>query len=325
MIINRILESSAKANEYFRKEDVEVAAKNLDINIDNYDLREIIIGMNIEKEHGSEYGNDVNITGDQAEPTLKIVIAHLREDPEYYTAYVEFKKQREAEGKTNGESQAQVVKECVNAAYLCLTLSKINKNNKFYSKFIAESKSPLSYNVRTAFYENTNFGNVVKGMPLFENAVNKVQLSPTIFRIGAGILPICKGTGRILLGYRSKHSKEPNKWCSFGGKQEPEKGELEENVLNTAKREFTEETGYTGFYNIIPASQFVNGSNTFKFYNNIGIFDDEFEPQLNSEHSEAKWFSLNDIYSLPKEQIHFGIQSLFNDKASIDTIKKYAK
>ncbi len=324
-----VLEASARANEYFRKEDVTVSAKNIGINIDNYDMREIIMGMNIEKEHGSMYGNDVNVTGDQAEPTLKLVIAHLREDPNYYSALIDFKKQRETEKNNepqNGIAQGSLNEsEILSAAYLIVALKNIDKNPNFYSNSL-NKRERISESVRAAFYNKSMLRSLFSGSPLFENIQNnKIQNMQEIYRVGAGILPICKATGRVLLGRRGRNSSEAGKWCNFGGKLNVDNGESEENVLNIAKREFTEETGHTGFYNVIPAFQYVTSSNSFKFYNHIGIFDDEFTPTLNSEHDEAQWMTLNQIYGIPKEQIHFGIQNLFNDKASMDTIKKYAK
>ena len=44
---------------------------------------------------------------------------------------------------------------------------------------------------------------------------------------GAGILPICKKTGRILVAYRSLEVNEPHTWGIFGGKLDEEDGEEE--------------------------------------------------------------------------------------------------
>ena len=69
----------------FTEADVVASAKVADIDISDYDMNEMIIGMNVESEHGSKMGDDVNVTGDQPVPTLKIVLAHMREKPYYYT------------------------------------------------------------------------------------------------------------------------------------------------------------------------------------------------------------------------------------------------
>jgi hypothetical protein len=42
------------------------------------------MGLNVEKEHDGKMGRDVDVVGSKAD-LLKIVIAHLREDPQYYT------------------------------------------------------------------------------------------------------------------------------------------------------------------------------------------------------------------------------------------------
>ena len=49
-----------------------------------YDPEEIRMGLEVEKEHSGEMGKDVAVVKSKND-LLKIVIAHLREDPKYYT------------------------------------------------------------------------------------------------------------------------------------------------------------------------------------------------------------------------------------------------
>jgi 8-oxo-dGTP pyrophosphatase MutT (NUDIX family) len=112
-------------------------------------------------------------------------------------------------------------------------------------------------------------------------------------------------------------------WAGFGGKLEEKYGESEEDVMEIAKREFCEETAFKDYYSIVPTYVYATPNGTFKFYNFIGLFENEFEPMLNSEHTESKWFSLKDIEDIKSDDIHFGIKLLFMNDPSI--IKKYAK
>lgn len=57
--------------------------------------------------------------------------------------------------------------------------------------------------------------------------------------IAAGVLPICKATGRILLVRRGFNQSGSGKWACFGGKFEQDDKDLSE----TALREFVEESG----------------------------------------------------------------------------------
>ncbi len=62
---------------------VKQAAEKTGIDISGYDIGEIKMGMSVEMEHGSELGDDTNISDDDPITTLKIVLAHLKEIPDY--------------------------------------------------------------------------------------------------------------------------------------------------------------------------------------------------------------------------------------------------
>jgi hypothetical protein len=68
----------------FTKEDALKVGKNLDINWDKIDLEEFIIGMNVELEHGTQ-DEKTNITDDDPIKTAEITLAHINEEPHYYT------------------------------------------------------------------------------------------------------------------------------------------------------------------------------------------------------------------------------------------------
>jgi 8-oxo-dGTP pyrophosphatase MutT (NUDIX family) len=138
--------------------------------------------------------------------------------------------------------------------------------------------------------------------------------------VGAGILPIAKNTGRILLNHRSQHVFEPNTYGVFGGKIDQEE---DLNPQAEARREFAEEAGYTGPIQLIPA--YVYKVPTFTYYNFIGVIPSEFSPNIPPEHQWEtqgwKWLYLDEVLQI--EPKHFGLVALL--KHSMSIIKKYAK
>jgi 8-oxo-dGTP pyrophosphatase MutT (NUDIX family) len=133
---------------------------------------------------------------------------------------------------------------------------------------------------------------------------------------GAGILPICRSTGKILISFRSKEVNEPNTFGIFGGKIE--KGET---PLQAAERELVEETEYPGKYEIIPAYVFVAPGGDFQYHNFIGIVEHEFVPTFNWETDSATWMSLEELIAAKPK--HFGLRKLL--EKSMDIIKQFAK
>lgn len=132
----------------------------------------------------------------------------------------------------------------------------------------------------------------------------------------AGILPICRETGRVLVSFRSEQVNEPHTWGTFGGKMD--EGEKPEDA---ARRELVEETGYDGKYELIPAYVFVAPGKKFHYHNFIGLVDKEFEPTYDWETEDSKWLSLKELVELKPK--HFGLKKLL-DK-SMDIIQQFAK
>lgn len=71
-------------NQFILENNLEKYAQQAKIDISKFNKNELLMGMQVEKEHGS-IDSDTNVTSDDPVKTLKIVIAHLREDPRYYT------------------------------------------------------------------------------------------------------------------------------------------------------------------------------------------------------------------------------------------------
>ena len=68
----------------FNEWKVEKIAAAAGLDIGKYDKKQLDMGMKEELEHGKKNKN-LNVTDDDPSMTLKIVLAHLKEDPEYYT------------------------------------------------------------------------------------------------------------------------------------------------------------------------------------------------------------------------------------------------
>lgn len=136
--------------------------------------------------------------------------------------------------------------------------------------------------------------------------------------IGAGILPVCKETKRILVGYRSSHVLEPHTYGVFGGKLDIDDG-IDETIKQACLRELEEETCYRGEIDLVDAYVFKSGD--FTYYNFFGIVPKEFEPELDWENEDAIWITLEELINLKNK--HFGLEALL--KNSIDILKNILK
>jgi 8-oxo-dGTP pyrophosphatase MutT (NUDIX family) len=131
-------------------------------------------------------------------------------------------------------------------------------------------------------------------------------------RAGAGCIILARDTGRILLPLRSSQVEQPHTWGTWGGAIDGH-----ESPTNAVRREVSEEAGYHGHFDLEQLFVFKSGS--FRYFNYLAIVDNEFTPRLDWETAEADWFELNDLPS----PLHFGLQGILNDPASIAKIEQY--
>ena len=142
-------------------------------------------------------------------------------------------------------------------------------------------------------------------------------------RLAAGIIPICTKTGNILLCRRSMEGSYPNHWGLFGGTFE----EVDKIPKETAKREFKEETKFDGNYQISSTPIDTTSNNFITYYTYVGLFDDEFVPDVDGEdahsqeNSDYGWFKLGEM---PDEMIP-ELESVFKEKKTLlnNIISKY--
>jgi len=134
-------------------------------------------------------------------------------------------------------------------------------------------------------------------------------------KIAAGIIPIHPQSGKIMMIQRGVDQSHPNTWSFFGGKFEEEDG----NPKVTAKREFAEESGLDNIkYYISSKPLYVNNDTHSRFYNYLGVFTEQFTPDLEKE-NEAQdygWFNLDEL----PHNMHEGAVELFKEK--MDKIKE---
>ena len=115
-------------------------------------------------------------------------------------------------------------------------------------------------------------------------------------KIAAGVLPICAKTGKVLVIKRGPNQPKPGLWACFGGKFDT----VDKSPKDTAKREFAEESSYVGKYKISRLPLYVNKNNHSLFYTYIGIFNEEFIPDLEKgqEAVEFGWFHISELTTL---------------------------
>lgn len=138
--------------------------------------------------------------------------------------------------------------------------------------------------------------------------------------VGAGVLPICYSTGRILLCKRGKHQSNGLKWASWGGGFEPDQ---DQTPKDCAKREFWEETRCNETYYITNEPIYIKNNLRFKYYLYAGMFKNEWIPDIESEHEaeDYGWFYLND---LPEDMIEDLAEYLNKNSRIINNlIKKF--
>jgi len=69
----------------FTSEEAKEIGKEIGIDFNKFDLEQFRMGLAVELEHGSLWGNETNVTKDDPLFTGRIVWAHLKEIPDYYT------------------------------------------------------------------------------------------------------------------------------------------------------------------------------------------------------------------------------------------------
>lgn len=127
-----------------------------------------------------------------------------------------------------------------------------------------------------------------------------------------GALIYCTKTKRYLFLLRNT-TKHSGSWGIVGGKVE-----AGESVAQGLQREIREELGgVIKGAKIIPIEQYTSDNNKFVFHTFLISVDEEFVPDLNSEHRGYCWVRLEDH---PKP-LHPGVWRSFNFSVIVDKLK----
>lgn len=72
--------------EFYDYKDLQRIAKKAKVDIEDIDVKQLKMGMKVEKEHDAKMGKDTDVVpGHDPGTIMKIAVAHLRENPRYYT------------------------------------------------------------------------------------------------------------------------------------------------------------------------------------------------------------------------------------------------
>lgn len=84
-------------SKQFSTEEARKIGEEIGVDFSKFNIDEFRRGLEVEMEHGSEWGDETNVTKDDPHFTGRIAWAHLKEIPDYYTRLD--KMEAEAEGK----------------------------------------------------------------------------------------------------------------------------------------------------------------------------------------------------------------------------------
>ena len=84
-------------NKKFTNEEAKTIGEEIGVDFTKFDLEQFRMGLNVELEHGSFWGDDTNVTKDDPHFTGRIAWAHLKEIPDYYSRLAKMESEAESE------------------------------------------------------------------------------------------------------------------------------------------------------------------------------------------------------------------------------------
>jgi 8-oxo-dGTP pyrophosphatase MutT (NUDIX family) len=134
---------------------------------------------------------------------------------------------------------------------------------------------------------------------------------------GAGALFYAEDTGNVLICKRSNTGDAAGQWCCLGGGVDSTDTSFE----HTVRREAFEEGGFPmdaecKLYHMHAGRVAPD----FVFHNYLAIVPKQFEPVLNSEHTDYKWLPYSEL--LTHENMHEGMMRALSSDLALHTLKK---
>lgn len=83
----------------YSAEEAKKIGQEIGVDFTKFDLEQFRRGLEVEMEHGSEWGDETNVTKDDPHFTGRIAWAHLKEIPDYYARLDKMEAEAEAEAK----------------------------------------------------------------------------------------------------------------------------------------------------------------------------------------------------------------------------------
>jgi hypothetical protein len=80
----------------FTPQQAQQIGEQIGIDFTKIDLEQFRMGLSVELEHGSHFGEDTNVTKDDPQFTGRIAWAHLKEIPDYYTRLAKMEAEAES-------------------------------------------------------------------------------------------------------------------------------------------------------------------------------------------------------------------------------------
>jgi hypothetical protein len=135
-----------KNKEKFTEALITRIAKRIGVDISKYDMSEMVKGMMVELEHGSQ-DEETNVTSDDPEQTFKIMLAHMKELPDYYTRLEKMENEVDTINNNEEKEKKDEINESNRYKELCgLSENKRKKqltNDYFYENKIKKNKKIL--------------------------------------------------------------------------------------------------------------------------------------------------------------------------------------
>ena len=80
----------------FTTEEARKIGEEIGMDFTKFDLEQFRMGLAVELEHGSHFGDETNVTKDDPHFTGRIAWAHLKEIPDYYTRLAKMESEAES-------------------------------------------------------------------------------------------------------------------------------------------------------------------------------------------------------------------------------------